>query len=383
MITLMISILALAIAAGQLIKISLGANGGITLLDVVVALFCSLGIIKLRFKLKKPPQQIFAALIFAAAAAVSLMLTSLNLKITDYLVSFSYTLRFLLYVFFAWLLYSGAFGNLRKNIDRALILSGIVIAILGLLQFIFYPNLDFLAVLGWDPHYFRTASTFFDPNFVGAFFVLTLILISQSLKQDKKWGLIFFIIIYVALLTTFSRSSYLMFLISGLILSFFKRSKLVFISTVILFAILMLGFRTYTQAVAKPKHIDRSQSASFRLNTWQQGLILFQKAPILGVGYNAYRYGLRQYNLGDNQFLQSHGSSSNDSSLLSVLSTTGFIGFAAYLYFLFKIFKNAGEKNLSLRAGLIGLIIHSFFANSLFYPPILAWILIISITSKK
>ena len=192
------------------------------------------------------------------------------------------------------------------------------------------------------------------------------------------------ILVYLALLTTFSRSSYLMFLVSGLTFSFLKKSKIYIFATVMLFALLLVGFQVYTNLVAQPRNIDREQSASSRLNTWEQGITIFQKYPVLGIGFNAYRYGIREFKLGDEQFLQSHGSSSNDSSLLFVLSTTGIIGLLSFLYFLFSlVHANYSNKQIIVIPALLGLFVHSLFANSLFYPPILAWILIISAIPKK
>ncbi len=385
MTTLLISILAFAIAAGQLIRIPV-ASQGITILDFTISLLCLWGLLKSKFSLKKPPAQITAALIFVLIAILSLILTPLHLKPTEYAVSFSYTIRFFLYVLFAWLSFSDAFGDLRKNLGKAFLLSGISFAFLGLLQFIFFPDLRFLNVAGWDPHYFRTVSTFLDTNFAGAFLVLILLLLtSSSLGKDTMTARVFYIfftITYFALLTTFSRSGYLMFLVSGLTFSFLKKSKKYILSTLILFIFLLLGFQIYTWLISTPRNIDRTESASLRLNTWQQGLTLFQKSPILGIGYNAYRYGIEEYNLGNQQFLTSHGSSSNDSSLLSVASTTGILGLLAYLYFLWTLLKSFKQNNLIVTAGLTGLLIHSFFANSLFYPPILAWILFISCNER-
>jgi len=166
-----------------------------------------------------------------------------------------------------------------------------------------------------------------------------------------------------------------MFLFSGLTFSIFKKSEKLIISTIILFLVLLLGFQIYAQTVAKPRGIDRGQSASFRINTWQQGLTLFIKFPILGIGFNSYRYGIKEYNLGDDQFLQSHGANTNDSSVLYILSTTGIVGLISYSAFIFFLTRSGGRKNIVLIASLVGLSIHSIFANSLFYPFILIWLL--------
>lgn len=384
--TLLVLILALAVAAGQLFRVPIGIQGGITILDITVSLLCLVGLLKLKFNLKKPPPQVIFAIIFLSLTIISLILTPLHLTNTEIITSFSYTARFFLYVFFAWLIFSNAFLDLKANISKVFLLSGISFAALGLLQFILFPNLFFLTSGGWDPHYFRTVSTYLDPNFAGAFLTLTLILFAslRGVSLRPTWqSILLFTLIYVALLTTFSRSSYLMFLVSGLTFSFLKKSKTFAFATILLFVLLLGGFQIYTNLVAEPRHIDRTKSASFRLTTWQQGWQLFASRPMLGVGFNAYRFALREYNFADEQFLASHGSSSNDSSILFVAATTGIIGLLAYLYFLWTILKSSDGKNFILIAGLAGLLIHSLFANSLFYPPILAWILLISINPKK
>lgn len=110
---------------------------------------------------------------------------------------------------------------------------------------------------------------------------------------------------------------------------------------------------------------------------------MWQKYPLLGVGFNAYRYGLREMNLGNEQFLRSHGSSGNDASLLHVAATTGVIGLTFYIFFIFSLLKSSYPKNPLLFSAVGGLLIHSLFSNSLFYPPILAWVMLMTLGFKK
>lgn len=370
-------ILTFSIILGQLIKIPIGTHGGATLLDATVIGLCLLGLDKLRFHLKKPPLFILSALFFIFIALFSLIITPLKLTPQELLTSLSYIIRFSSFILLGWLIYLGTFHTMRKNIPQIFLISGLTLAILGLLQFIFLPDLGFLTNWGWDPHYLRTASTFLDPNFLGAYMVLTLILWYQNFAMAKKWYLFIGVIIYLTLLTTFSRGAYLAFLTSFGTLSILHRSARLGVITILLFTGLILGFTTYQKLVAQPRGIDRTQSAEFRLATWQQGWQLFSSHPILGVGFNTYRYALKQYNLGDEQFLKSHGSSTNDSSLLYVLTTTGILGFTTYLIFLFALVKS-GSREKILPAGLVGLVAQSFFANNLFYPPILLWIILMA-----
>lgn len=368
----------LAIMAGQLIKLPVGSGGGATLLDVVVIALSLFGLFQIKLRLIKPPTFIIASLSFILVALLSLMLTPLSLTTEEYLSSFLYIIRFSVYILLGWLLLSKALPSLKQNINQILLLSGGNLAVLGLFQFIFLPDLKFLSIFGWDPHYFRTTSTFLDPNFLGTFLVLTLILLYQRFLINKIWSLFMAVVIYLALLTTFSRGSYLAFIAAFLTLSILNRSFRLGLVTTLLFLGLMLGFSSYQILIAQPRNIDRAQSAESRLGTWQQGFKLFQSHPILGVGFNTYRYALREYGLGDQQFLKSRGSSTNDSSLLYIAATTGVVGFITYLFFLFALIK-ISLKGKILPAAIMGLLAQSFFANTLFYPPILLWIILMVI----
>lgn len=379
---LLILILALAEVAGQLIRIPF-AGGALTLLDIVSVLLILFGLFKIKFKFFNPPLFLKIGFLFILICLISLVITPIKLTANEFITGFAYIARFGIYLFLGIIFFTKPFENLRGKAIQTLLYSGIILSIIGLLQFIILPDLQFFSSGGWDPHFYRTVSTFLDPNFAGAYFSLTFLLL-MSLRTRRLWQSILFLsLVYIALLTTFSRSSYLMFLASSLIFSFLKKSKILFLSSLVLFLGLLLGFQIYVQLVANPKNIDREQSASFRFNTWEQGSELFQKFPILGVGFNAYRYAIREYNLGDELFLKSHGSSSNDSSLLFVASTTGLVGLFVYLYFLFSMIKFSFPKNPILISALGGLLIHSIFANSLFYPSILIWIILVSTNPQK
>lgn len=268
--------------------------------------------------------------------------------------------------------------------EKILLFSATALSILGILQLIFIPDLSFLAKYGWDPHYFRVVSTFLDPNFCGGFLALTLLLITQSTKVNFKKKVTLFLIIYLALAFTFSRSSLLLLLVGLSTLAFLKKS-LKLLALMVISGLIFWGiFAFYQKAVAEPRNINRTQSAEYRLNTWQQGLTIFQKDPLLGVGFNSYHFALSQYQLADTQALMSHGSTTNDSSLLYVAATTGVIGLIVYLAFLgdilltaFKKFKIGNDYGALTIAATFGLLANSFFVNSLFYSFELIWLLLI------
>ncbi len=373
-----------SIISGQLIKFPINL-GGITLLDITIFSLTVLGAIKLKFKLKNPPIIFKLAGLFLVICLASLIFTPLKLTIMEYLTSFSYTLRLLFYFLFGWIIYSDGLKEIQKNILKILIYSGIGLSILGIIQLIIFPNLSFLTSLGWDPHYYRIVSTFLDPNFLGAYLVLTLLITIQFGQKifSKRLQSIFFLLIYISLMGTFSRGAYLMFAVSFFMLSLLIKSIRLFGLTFILCLFLGIAFFIYTSTIAAPRNIDRTQSAEYRISSWNQGLNMFSKNPILGVGFNSYRYGLSQYNLGTDQFIISRGASTNDSSLLYVVATTGIIGLISYLSLIislliygFRLMFKKNPNGVILIAGLFGLLVHSLFADSLFYPFILIWLIL-------
>ncbi len=381
-------ILVFSLITGQIIKIPGGTGGGLTVLDITIIFLNIVALFSLKFKLKKPPLWLFSAFIFLFFASLSLLFTPLNLTITQYLTSFTYTLRIANFFLFGWVILSGSFPKILENAGKILIFSGIGMAFSGLFQLIFLPDLSFLAREGWDPHFFRTASTLLDPNFTGGYLALTLILLATSLGKllPQKLLISFFVVVYIAFVTTFSRSAALFFIISFSTLSYLKKSLKLFILGFILFTGFFFIFNTYQKTIAAPRNIDRESSAQARIDTWQQGIEIFKRSPILGVGFNSYRFALEQYELTPSEFLQSRGSSTNDSSLLYILATTGILGFLSYIVFLTLAAKQAVKSKstwgLMFVAGLSGLIFNSFFVNSLFYPWFLFWLILTAVKTE-
>ncbi|QQG43791.1 MAG: O-antigen ligase family protein [Candidatus Daviesbacteria bacterium] len=377
-------VLVVAICAGQLIKISFG-EGGITILDLTVGFLAIINFFSWITSVKTFKINLinFSTMGFIIAAVVSLILSPIHLTANEKLIAASYIVR--LGAFFSLLWFpSKLLSPLQKDSTKILLFSGVIIAVLGIAQLTFFPDLQFLAAANFDPHYLRTVSTFLDPNFTGAFLSLTAIILWPKLftKDTFKSNVWIFILIYITLLTTFSRGGYLSLVSGLLIISLINKSFKQVLLTIVLGAILLFSFQQYTLQVAAPRKIDRAQSAAARLDTWQQGWNLFQRYPILGVGFNAYRYALKQLNLADEQFLSKKGASTNDSSLLYVAATTGIIGLGFYLSFLGGILKLGWYKishlgGMILIGGLIALLSQGFFANTLFYPFLLIWIILI------
>ncbi len=373
-------LLILSVVAGQLIKVPLINQRGPILIDIILFFLVILGLKKLKsYWLSKP---FLAFIIFILICLISLVLSPLGFNPTENLSSFFYILRLLIFFLFGFVLLN---KGLKLNSGKIIIISGVFLSILGLLQFLFFPDLIFLTKYGWDPHFFRTVSTFLDPNFLGIYLTLSIItLLLSKFPKRNTLKIIYFVIIYFALITTFSRSADLLFFVSLFTIGILKKSFIIFILGGFLTVILLITFYTYVSLVALPRNIDREQSGQLRISSWNQGLILFSKSPILGIGFNNYQQALKHYNVAPPSQLTSRGGSSNDSSLLFIIATTGISGLIAYLAFIFfslkegiYFLKKGGDEPVLLIAGILALIVNSFFINSLFYPFTLLWIFLL------
>lgn len=303
---------------------------------------------------------------------------------------FLYLFRFIIYSSILYLTYSliksgifstGEFLNLLK-------ITSLIIAILGLFQIIFFPDLEVLSLLGYDPHKNRLFSTFLDPNYTGTFLSFSLIFMVYELLtvkfksfktffNENRLNLISASILFLSIILTFSRSAYLM-LFSALFILLTLKRKMLLVPLFLIPFILYLIFPPFTQRLNGIWDIDKS--ASERFYSWEKGLIIFQKNPVLGVGFNNIRDYSQSLNL-IQSFTPDGGNSGAgiDSSLIFILATTGIIGILAISGFLGKIyfslitsvFIKKKEFNLPILAIFTGLLLNSFFINSLFFPPVM------------
>jgi O-antigen ligase len=126
--------------------------------------------------------------------------------------------------------------------------------------------------------------------------------------------------------------------------------------------------------------LERTSTATARINNWQQSLDLITKKPVFGYGFNTLRYTQRDLGfLAEESWKQSHSGAGLDSSFLYILSTTGVFGFIVYLWLLTMFFKTDFKKcNIFIKGFVVALISHSLFNNSLFYSFIMIYFWIIT-----
>lgn len=376
---------------GQLAKIPLNflnmPNISLYLTDIILFLLVMSWMIWKFFDKKKkyrlPPlaKPIF---LFSALALISLLVNLSVFGFKESLVGSLYLIR--------WLFYAGIYFvvfDLRKKLDwlkwrhqpYSLLILGSAIAIFGLVQYFLWPNFKALETLNWDPHFYRLVGTFFDPGFTGLILALNLFLIIIFwLESKNKWFLILGFVNYLALALTYSRASWLVFLLgAGLILLSKKAFKLLIGMGILL----VVTFFLLPRPAGEGGKIERTYTINARLVNYQQSLTIAKDHPFLGVGFNNYRYAQRDYGfLSFDEWQTNHAGAGADNSFLLVLATTGIFGFLAYLWLWGRILKE-NKKNILIVVSLLAIIIHSLFLNSLFYPWIMAWLWLLLVLAKE
>lgn len=324
-------------------------------------------------------------LVFICVAFISLVLNIPHLSASNFLVSFLYLLRWTMYasIFFIVREFDKKFKN---KIPYLMLFSGAMVVLGGYIQYFFYPSLKNLFYLGWDEHLYRMFSSFLDPNFAGAFFVLFFIFILGFLYNFLKQKL--FVksillcllggIVLIAVYLTYSRSALIMLVASVSVFLFLVgRKKFILISILMLFLMIFLSPKSFQ---TEGTNLLRIESSEQRVESFKLGIKIFETSPLYGVGFNAYRYAQNRYGLNNEIWQTTHSGAGTDNSFLFILATAGIAGFAAYLYLLLSLFKVAKkniEKNIFavvFFSSLVGLIFNSLFINSLFYVFILEWV---------
>ena len=203
-----------------------------------------------------------------------------------------------------------------------------------------------------------------------------------------------------ALFLTFSRSAYLA-AVGGLAIFFLLRDPKIILVGILLATLGLVSSERAQQRVGELAGTMASvvlrdtdevdATAKLRVQSWQRSLTLFEKYPVIGIGYNTYRFRGAEEGVVDENFFSAGGS---DSTLLTVLVTTGVFGFLAFMWFYTDLwirnfnrwrtaprrssFLSGGELNLGFVAGWSAILVHSVFVNSLLFPLIFMPIMVVA-----
>lgn len=382
------SILAISLVAGQLIRLPLpGQGGGVLLSDIAaLAVIVGAGMVTIKKRSLSPSLTAVAALsgIFLCWAPLMLFTSIGTLPASQLLIGLAYWVRLAtLLALIPALCVLCEDEKSKQSLRISSIGAGAALIILGFIQYIFVPNLSFLAPAGWDPHIGRLVSTWLDPNFFGVFCVLYILLLLQVKKTYPLLWLATVILTILALMATQSRSSWLaagaiIFIAPYLIISLRHslRSSTLRAGAAAVGALLLttavittLFFYDRLSGLVVSDATVQLRADSLRL-AWSA---IVEPHWLLGVGYNTFGWYAQKAGLIADFF--THSRSGIDNSFLALWATTGLVGltlFSGMWTLIAAKFVSHWRTTISLPplialAAIGVLATHALFINSFLY----------------
>lgn len=394
LLTILLIMSIVSLPLGEVARFDVLPNVSVRPLDVfiiIAAVFCVVALLLKKIPLPRR-EIVIAGGLFASIGLIALLFNAPNLSLSEFIVSYAYLFRWICYGLLFIIVLTRT-PQTKKTVVVLLQAVGILLLFAGYTQYFFYPNLRNLYYLGWDDHLYRLFSTFLDPNFAGAFFVLYAIFVYGSMsgewQQKRLWMSVCYgileVITIIAVVLTYSRSALIMLFVSMVTLLVLYGKKKWIAGIVVLFLLLLIGLSpTFS---TEGTNLLRTASGEARLQSASDAWQIIQKNPLIGVGFDAYRYAQIRYHFRPEiTKYPNHAEAGTDNSFLFVFATTGIIGLISFLYLqgtllqqLFMLRKKEPEHIFPLIGivSLVGLYVDSQFNNSLFFVPIMCWVWII------
>lgn len=383
---------------GEIIRFDFG-NFSIKPIDITAILLLLFWIIlriKNLIKNIKSDSLFVPIILLVTIMCISLAVNFKYFSNNEILIGLSYIARWVLYASLYFVVKSFP-PEFKKKILYLLLITGGLFTFSGFIQYFFYSNLRNLYYLGWDEHMHRMFSTFLDPNFAGAFFVLYLFLLlgtllyllnNKKISQARFIGLIS-IFSLISIFLTYSRSALIMLLVATIIFCILSgKIKWIFGMILISTVFMVISSKSFN---VENMNLFRIASSQARINSAKVAIEIIKNNLFFGVGFNTYRYAQVKYGFRNAVGSRSsHADAGTDNSFLFIFATTGIAGLIFYLNLLAAIFKKTylnykkyKDINIQKYIGIIliasvgGIIVDSFFVNSLFYSFVMIWMWIL------
>lgn len=280
-----------------------------------------------------------------------------------------YTLRLVAYLFFGVISYlSFKDNNISANFFRKVFTFSILTVLtLGLSQYFLFPDMRFLAVFGWDDHYYRLIYPFFDPAFTGQILVMLFVL-WQSLKiTPAKFKIIISILLSITIGLTFSRASYLSFVFVLCLLFFTMIKKTKSVKSLILYvATFLLSIILAVKPGGEGVNLSRTSSI---------------QAKIINVSEETVDVRKMDYLVGNGLFVQNDGGVSTsifkqfpthnnvpDNYFVMIFSQLGLIGLALFFWGMMRLIRYLSMSNQYSLILFLSILLHGLFSATIIQP---------------
>jgi O-antigen ligase/polysaccharide polymerase Wzy-like membrane protein len=258
-----------------------------------------------------------------------------------------------------------------KSYNRYWVLVGLFIAISGILQYLLFPDTRFLKYLGWDDHYFRLIGTQLDPNFTGILLTITFLITQGVWDKQNRVKTCLSILLTGAILLTYSRASFLSFIIGSALIIFigFIKSHQKNISLSIIMGLFIILIPLLPRPDGEGVKLERTASISARIKSNQLSLKNLNKYEwFWGKGLFVYQAQPQEKSFWPNT---AHFS---NNLIVFLFTSMGVIGLGLSLIILYKVGEYLYEKDMYIFIAFIAILIHSQFNHTLFQPFVWLWI---------
>jgi len=317
-----------------------------------------------------------------------LFVQSFPFTLAENIRAISYLLRVSTFAAFAFFVIPSISQKMSKNILTAI---SIFIPLVALVQYIFIPDLRFLASYGWDPHMYRAVGTIFDPPIMGSVLGM-LFMYRVIIGNEKIVGLeatvknflgnrkrfvyaLTSVFILMAIIFLYSRSTYLSVLIAVNYVLLTKRRyfysavfTLAFVAAIVLAPKTIPAYRQLESA-----KLERLSTVTSRKTEIFAGLDAFAKNPVWGIGFNR----VREYK---NNLVtdKNHAGSAFHSFWVTQAATTGFLGLSLLLWFFAEVIRKKPHlMPIIFIPAFIGL-----FDNTMFHPFVMFVVILTALSAS-
>lgn len=270
------------------------------------------------------------------------------------------------FVFFLYFsAYCKKYPEALKYLSIVVISTIVITVIFSVVQYALYPNIGNVAYLGWDPHLFRLVGLFFDPPVTASLFVLFALFIMYY-RNKSVFTYLSILILSILFVLTYSRGGFLALLVTLAVYSF-RKMKVAYL--LVFVAVGLLLYIVVPKNLSEGLNLTRTTSIKTRFIDYEKAFKIWQKSPVVGIGYNHIRAEKDKYEEEPliEKYNPSHASASFHSSFLIVLVTSGIIGLLLFCIMLWQL----SQVHLFAYYGVIFLSVYSLTDNVLLHPFIL------------
>ncbi|MDA1079340.1 MAG: hypothetical protein O2840_01460 [bacterium] len=276
------------------------------------------------------------------------------------------TFRAFLYASTAWTVYVTVSNKQKQLLRLFLLASGLVMAAMGILQYLFLPDVRFLVALGWDDHYYRAIGSMLDPNYLGILLVLTLAnLWSWTKKIPHNWLLSLTILLSITIGMTLSRATFLAAVVF-LATQFLAKKQLTSLAAIAIILTVVLLPKPTGEGV----NLLRTSSINSRVSHDQSIIMESLNNPIKMLFGTGLFSSTHQSTAPDKSF--DHGLIANNVFVL-LYQGIGLVGIALLLPMVWQGYRILYKKENLIAFGILALFVHAQFNNTFFEPIIFSY----------